>query len=184
MRLSGSSVYDWREALLCERLFWTVTGLEVNLMPTQITNDQQLREALNNLNPQQQRELGGLYVSNVSHLSADPRINRALDAASRADISPQELEDAYKSVKTFATQSYTACGRDADWAAQAEHFVAAAATACLAPDEQSGAKSNNAWKAAMQARMAKNCEMILNDAGELANEAEKQYRIAEKYLNG
>ena len=152
-------------------------------MPTQITNDQQLREALNNLSPQQQRELGGLYVSNVSHLSDDSRIGRAMEVAARGEISPQELEETYKSLKAFATQSYTACGRDADWAAQAEHFVAAAAAACLAPPE-TGAQSNNAWKAAMQARMAKNCEMILNDAGEVDNEAIKQYQIAEQYLNG
>ena len=152
-------------------------------MPTQITNDQQLREALNNLSPQQQRELGGLYVSNVSHLSDDSRIGRAVDVAAKGEISPQELEETYKSLKAFATQSYTACGRDADWAAQAEHFVAAAAAACLAPPEI-GAQSNNAWKAAMQARMAKNCEMILNDAGEVDNEALKQYQIAERYLNG
>lgn len=151
-------------------------------MPTQITNDQQLREALNNLTQNKQRELGGLFVSNVSHLSSDTRIARALEAAGNADISQQELEEAYKSAKAFATQSYTACGRDADWAAQAEHFVAAAAAACLAPDEQSGTKSNNAWKAAMQARMAKNCEMILKDEGETANEAVKQYQLAEKYL--
>jgi hypothetical protein len=153
-------------------------------MPTQITNDQQLRAALNGLTPQQQRELGGLYVANVSHLSADPRINRAVEAAAKSDIAPQELEDAHKSVKAFATQSYTACGRDANWAAQAEHFVAAAAAACLSQEEPGGPKSNSAWKAAMQARMAKNCEMIFKDEGELANEAEKQYRIAEKYLNG
>ncbi|MGD8908760.1 MAG: hypothetical protein PVI92_05380 [Chromatiales bacterium] len=153
-------------------------------MATQITNDQQLREALNKLNPQQQRELGGLFVTNVSHLSSDLRITRALEAAGKPDIAPQELEDTYKSVKAFATQSYTACGRDADWAAQAEHFVAAAAAACIAPDEQAGTSYNNAWKAAMQARMGKNCEMILKDAGEVANEAEKQYRIAQNYLNG
>jgi hypothetical protein len=153
-------------------------------MQTHIANDQQLRQALNDLNAQQQRELGGLYVSNVSHLSGDSRIGRALEAAANSEISAQELEETYKSVKTFATQSYTACGRDADWAAQAEHFVAAAAAACLMPEELPGAKSNCAWRAAMQARMAKNCEMILNDMGEVANEAEKQYQIAEKYLNG
>ncbi len=153
-------------------------------MSTQITNDQQLREALNDLTPTQHRELGGLYVSSVSHLSPDPRIARALEAAAKPDIPAQELEEAHKSVKAFATQSYTACGRDADWAAQAEHFVAAAAAACLAPEDQTSERSNNAWKAAMQARMAKNCEMIFKDAGELANEAEKQYQIAEKFLNG
>jgi hypothetical protein len=151
-------------------------------MPTQITNDQQLREALNNLSSLQQRELGGLYVSNVSHLSGDSRIGRAIEVAAKGEIPSQELAEAYKSVKAFATQSYTACGRDANWAAQAEHFVAAAAAACLAPQE-ADEKSNNAWKAAMQARMAKNCEMILNDAGEIDNEAQKQYQIAEQYLN-
>jgi hypothetical protein len=152
-------------------------------MATQITNDQQLREALNKLNPQQQRELGGLFVTNVSHLSADPRITRALEAAAKPDIPAQELEEAYKSAKAFATQSYTACGRDADWAAQAEHFVAAAAAACIAPEEQAGTSYNNAWKAAMQARMGKNCEMILKDEGEVANEAERQYRTTENYLS-
>jgi hypothetical protein len=151
-------------------------------MATQITNDQQLREALTKLNPQQQRELGGLFVSHVSHLSTDPRITRALEAAAKPYIVAQELEDAYKSVKAFATQSFTACGHDADWAAQAEHFAAAAAAACIAPEAQVGANYNNAWKAAMQARMGKNCEMILKDVGEIANEAEGQYRIAEKYL--
>jgi hypothetical protein len=151
-------------------------------MPNQITNDQQMRDALNNLSQQQQRELGGLFVANVKHLSDDSRIGRALKASAEADIPTTELEETYKSVKTFATQTYTACGSDADWAAQAEHFVATAAAACLAPAEQAGAKSSNAWRAAMQARMAKNCEMILKDKGELANEAERQYRIAETYL--
>lgn len=34
----------------------------------------------------------------------------------------------------------------------------------------------------MQARMAKNCEMILNDEGTIANESERQYQIAELFL--
>jgi hypothetical protein len=152
-------------------------------MPNKITNDQQLREALNKLNAVQQRQLGGQFVSSISHLSTDARIARAIDAAAKADIPAPELEDVYKSVKAFATQTYTACGQDADWAAQAEHFVAAAAAASLATEEQSGTKGNNAWKSAMQARMAKNCEMILKDEGGVANEAEKQYAIAEKFLD-
>lgn len=149
-----------------------------------ITNDQGLRAALNSLSATQQRQLGGLFVASVGHLSDDPRISRAVEAAAKADIPNQELEEIYKSVKAFATQSYTACGRDADWAAQAEHFVAAAATASLAPLDPSDDKGSNAWKAAMQARMAKNCEMILKDEGTIANEAEKQYALAEKYLAG
>lgn len=149
-------------------------------MPQKITNDHDLREAISALTPVQQRTLGGQFVANVGHLSQDSRINRAIEAATNPDISTAELEETYKTVKAFATQTYTACGSDADWAAQAEHFVAAAAAASLSSDDQAGARG--AWKAAMQARMAKNCEMILNDDGGIANESEKQYQITEHYL--
>ncbi len=75
-------------------------------------------------------------------------------------------------MKAYSVQTFTACGRDADWASQAEHFVAAAALAALLPEKQLPATNTVlAWKAAMQARMAKNCEMILNDQCELDNEA-------------
>ncbi|MCG7872044.1 MAG: hypothetical protein N0C81_12645 [Candidatus Thiodiazotropha lotti] len=149
-------------------------------MPTRITNDQSLRDAIGQLSAAQQRALAGKFVASVEHLSADPRISRAVQAASNPDLHPQEIEAAYKDVKSFATQTYTACGRDADWAAQAEHFVAAAAAASLAPDEPD--ESKGAWRAAMQARMAKNCEMILNNEGGLANESEKQYELAEAFI--
>ncbi|PVV18673.1 MAG: hypothetical protein B6D78_15540 [gamma proteobacterium symbiont of Ctena orbiculata] len=151
-------------------------------MPQNITNDHDLRAAISGLSPAEQRTLGGQFVANVGHLSQDPRINRAIDAASNPDISLAELEETYKTVKAFATQTYTACGSDADWAAQAEHFVAAAAAAALSSDDQTGARG--AWKAAMQARMAKNCEMILIDDGAAANESENQYQMAERYLEG
>ncbi|MCG7876312.1 MAG: hypothetical protein AB2669_14135 [Candidatus Thiodiazotropha endolucinida] len=151
-------------------------------MPQTITNDHDLREAISGLSPVEQRALGGQFVANVGHLSQDPRISRAIDAAIDSDISPAELEQIHKTVKAFATQTYTACGSDADWAAQAEHFVAAAAAASLSSDDQSGARG--AWKAAMQARMAKNCEMILIDDGGIANESEKQYQMTGRYLEG
>ncbi|MEW8029904.1 MAG: hypothetical protein AB2792_21080 [Candidatus Thiodiazotropha sp.] len=151
-------------------------------MPQTITNDHDLREAISGLSPAEQRALGGQFVANVGHLSQDPRIDRAIDATANPDISQAELQDTYKTVKAFATQTYTACGSDADWAAQAEHFVAAAAAASLSSDDQNGARG--AWKAAMQARMAKNCEMILNDDGGVANESENQYQMAERYLEG
>jgi hypothetical protein len=149
-------------------------------MPNRITNDQTLRDAISQLSSEQQRVLAGKFVGSVVHLSADPRVARAIAVATNPDISPQELESTYKAVKAFATQTYTACGRDADWSAQAEHFVAAAAAASLSTEETEGSKG--AWRAAMQARMAKNCEMILNNEGGLANESEKQYQLAEAFL--
>ncbi|MGD8911988.1 MAG: hypothetical protein PVI97_14845 [Candidatus Thiodiazotropha sp.] len=151
-------------------------------MPQNIINDQDLREAISGLSPAEQRALAGKFVANVGHLSQDPRISHAIDVTANPNISQAELEEAHKTMKAFATQTYTACGSDADWAAQAEHFVAAAAAASLSSDDQSSARG--AWKAAMQARMAKNCEMILNDDGGVANESEKQYQIAQRFLEG
>ncbi|MET0068200.1 MAG: hypothetical protein ABW076_17790 [Candidatus Thiodiazotropha sp.] len=149
-------------------------------MPSRITNDQSFRDAINQLDPQQQRALAGQFVASVAHLSSDPRIVRAIKAASDTSLSAQETEDAYKAVKAFATQTYTACGQDADWGAQAEHFVAAAAAASLSSDDPQDAKA--VWKTAMQARMAKNCEMIQKDEGGVANEAENQYKLTEAAL--
>ena len=75
------------------------------------------------------------------------------------------------------------CGKDADWSAQAEHFVAMAYAAVLTPEPQIITKTNLAWKAAIQARMARNCAMIEQDHGEVENEAVKQYEIASDFLS-
>jgi hypothetical protein len=151
-------------------------------MSLEITNDQQLRQALNNQPLETQRNLGAYFVASVSHLSSNPVVSQGLQVAKNPQRTTAELELAYKSAKKLAVDSYTACGRDADWAAQAEHFVAAAITACLLPQEQYSEKENIAWKAAMQARMAKNCEMILQDKGEIDNEAARQYTITMELL--
>ena len=146
-------------------------------MPS-IVNDQQLRSALDNLTTQQQRNLGAQFASSVSDVSEDSRLRGTLEKAMNPGSSTQDLEDAHRIAKTIATNTYTACGRDADWLAQAEHFFAAACAAALTPDSLVTSDINLAWKAAIQARMAKNCLMIENDAGEVDNEAQKQYQIA------
>ncbi len=147
-------------------------------MSSKIMNDQQLREKLNGLPLETQRNLGARFVASVSRLSDNPIITQGLQVAKNSQRSTAELETAYKSTKKLAIDSYTACGHDADWSAQAEHFTAAAIAACLLPEDQFTQQENIAWKAAMQARMARNCEMILRDEGEVDNEANRQYVIA------
>lgn len=149
-------------------------------MPS-IANDQQLRTALDNLTTQQQRSLGARFAGSIGSISEDTRLMKALETAMNPDSSERELEDAHRIAKSIATKTYTACGRDADWLAQAEHFFAASCTAALTPDSLVTPEMNLAWKAAIQARMAKNCLMIENDAGEVDNEAQKQYQIAEQF---
>lgn len=150
--------------------------------PVEIINDQEFHAALNGLSLKNQRELGARFVSSVSHLSDDSKILQGLQIAGNSNCSITELETAYKNAKAFAIDRYTSCGRDADWSAQAEHFVAAALAACLLPEEQYTQQANLAWKAAMQTRMARNCEMIVTDRGEVDNEANRQYTIASKFL--
>jgi len=151
-------------------------------MPVKIENDRQLREALNDLPRESQRHLGARFVDSVSHLCSKPIIAQGITVAINSEHTADDLDYAYRNAKKLAIERYTSCGQDADWAIQAEHFVAAALAACLLPEEQFSSKDNPAWKAAMQARMARNCEMIINDSGEVDGESNRQYAIAEAYL--
>ena len=147
-----------------------------------IQNDHALREALNGLSGEQQRILGSRFAQSVLRLAQDERVRRAIETGLREGGSAGELEDAYKAAKAYATKTYTDCGKDTDWLAQADHFVAAAAAAALTPDNLLAEKQNRAWKAAVQARMAVNCELIELDDVPDQSEAERQYAIANAYL--
>lgn len=146
-----------------------------------IKNDQELKAALNDLTRDQQRVLGARFTQSVIKLTDNARLISALNVALEPESDVQALNDAYKIAKSIATKTYTACGRDADWELQAEHFVAAACAATLTPAALAPEAFNAAWKAAIQARMAKNCIMIESETGELENEAEKQYKLADNF---
>ncbi|NCA71402.1 MAG: hypothetical protein EOM91_15175 [Sphingobacteriia bacterium] len=150
---------------------------------SQISNDHALRAALNALTPTQQRILGARFAENVMHLSRDDRVNRAIATGLQEQVTEAELEDAFKAAKAYATKTYTDCGKDTDWLAQADHFVAAAAAAALTPDAVASERLNRAWKAAMQARMAVNCTLIEQDDAPEQSEADHQYALANAFLN-
>lgn len=148
-----------------------------------INNDQQLRSLVDQLPLEQQRALAAEFAQGVAKASENQRLKHALAVALNSDSSEQEREDAYKAAKSIAVKTYNACGRDADWDCQAEHFLAAAIAAALTPDALLSDRLNLAWKAAIQARMSKNCMMIISDSGELENEANRQYQVASRYVN-
>ncbi|WP_295385710.1 hypothetical protein [uncultured Thiodictyon sp.] len=157
---------------------------------TMIQNDHELRDALQSLTAEQQRRLGARFAQGVAHLCNDERVNRAIATALREDPTAGELEDAFKAARGYAIRTYTQCGKDTDWLAQADHFVAAAATAALAPEstpetppaDNKTERQNRAWRAAVQARMAINCAMMESD--ELTEESEvgRQYAIANAFF--
>lgn len=148
-----------------------------------ITNDQELRAALNRLTGEQQRRLGSRFAENILRLSRDERIHRAIATGLRNDATPGELEDAFKSARAYTVKTYTDCGKDTDWLAQADHFVASAAAAALTPDELMTERQNRAWKAAVQSRMAVNCAMMEDDTASESAEAHHQYALANTFLD-
>ena len=149
---------------------------------TQIDNDQALRAALKTLNAEQQRVLGARFAERVMPLCRDERVKRAIATGLREPLAPDEQADAFKSARAYAVTSYTDCGKETDWLAQADHFVAAAITAALTPDEATTDKQNRAWKAAVQVRMAVNCAMMEDETISESDEARQQYALAEDFL--
>lgn len=157
---------------------------------SKIQNDQALRDAILGLTPDQQRLLGARFAQGVAHLAHDERVKRAIETALRHTASPDELDDACKAAKGYAIKTYTQCGKDTDWLAQADHFVAVAVVAALTPErgpedpDQAGRgeRQNGAWKAAVQARMAVNCAMMEFEGVTETSEAQRQYAIANAFL--
>jgi len=147
-----------------------------------ISNDQELRTALNRLSLKEQRAIGLLYINSIKLPGIDPGLQKTLELALESDNGEHEREIAHKTAKSIAARTYTACGRDTDWEAQAEHFVAAACSAALAPEQQLTPTANPAWKAAIQSRMAHNCLMMERESSAPWNEAQKQYEITEEFL--
>jgi hypothetical protein len=145
-----------------------------------ISNDKEFKAALAALPAARQRQVAARFVERVYPLSNDVRVKAALDVAGRPDISDAELTVVAQAANTARVESFTQCGRETDWTAQAGHFVAKAAVACVKPAE---AGDNLAWEAAMQARMARTCQTVAEGSGTENREAEEQYRILEAFLN-
>jgi hypothetical protein len=147
-----------------------------------IKNDQDFRSALDALTIAEQRSLGACFVESVAHLCQEPVIQRALEIIKNPQHSAIELKEVFKNVKSLVLQTHTNCGDESDWSEQAAHFVVVATRVCFTPESQIGVKHNIAWKCAIQCRLAKNCEMIDSSSDKVEYEAQKQYVIAENYL--
>jgi hypothetical protein len=149
-----------------------------------ISNDKALRDLLEQLSVEQQRLLGLRFAQSLIHLCRDERVKRAIEIGLRPDASESELEDAYRGAKAWSTKTYTDCGKDTDWLAQGDHFVAAAVAAALTPESMlPDNKTNRAWKAAMHARMANNCELVEGEGSAHLDEVKRQYEIAGEFAS-
>ena len=148
-----------------------------------IQSDTEFKSALSSLSLEQQRRVGALFVESVIDLSDNPKVRKAVNTASSTDLTVDEINDGFQAAKSAAIESYTLCGREADWLKQASHFVASAAAVCLTPQDQSSQCSDLAWSTAMNARMARNCESIAHGKESDHEEASRQYRILQTFLD-
>ena len=150
---------------------------------SQITNDAEFKQALQNLDATQNRVVAALFIEHVMALSNDDRIQRAVKIAVNSSVSDGEISDALKLAKAAIMDSSTRCGAEGNWTEQAGYFVARAAVAALTPPAQSRS-GGPAWQAAMSCRMAQTSILIDNESDEVAatSENEWQYGILSGYL--
>ena len=151
---------------------------------SQITNDEQFKQALQGLDATQQRVVAAMFVEHMLSLSTDDRINSVVKIATNNNASEDEILNALKSAKAATMDSYTRCGSEGNWTEQAGYFVARAAVAAVTPQAQS--KSGGpAWQAAMSSRMAQTSILIDNESNEAPTHSENewQYSILSDYLN-
>lgn len=148
---------------------------------SQITNDIEFKQALEDLDATQQRIVAGKFVEHVLPLSSDKRLKQVINVATDADATDDEMSNALKSARAATFDSHTRCGSEGHWIDQAGYFVARAATASVTPGEQS--KSGGpAWQAALSIRMAQTCVLIdSDDVTPIGNEW--QYNILTNHLN-
>ena len=150
---------------------------------SQISNDTEFKQALQNLDATQNRVVAALFVEHVLPLCEDERINRVVKVATDSNASEDEISSALRSAKAATFDSHTRCGSEGNWTEQAGYFVARAAVAAVTPQAQSRT-SGPAWQAAMSCRMAQTSLLIDNESDEVAttSENEWQYNILSDYL--
>lgn len=148
---------------------------------TSISNENEFREALKNLEFGRQRLVAARFIENVLTLSKDERVVRAVKVAANKNASKDELATALQTAKAATVDSHTRCGAEGDWIEQAGYFVARAAVAALTPERQKAGIP--ALHAAMNSRMAKTCSTIDVAEDTAVQETQSQYLILSQFLD-
>jgi len=149
-----------------------------------IIDEATFKTTLHTLPRQQQRLLAALFIQEaVSRLTQDSRILHGLRTLQTPGADDELINSAYKSVKSASVDTFTRCGNETDWLAQAIHFIALACAAGLTPTHQLKPSDNLAWNAAIYARMANTFETIATQGNSDSNEPQRQYRVLAQFLN-
>ncbi len=146
-----------------------------------ISNDGQMRDAIDAMDTQQQRLLAARFVEHVLPLTKDERVLRVVEVAASPESADEQLMGAYKAAKAAALEAHARCGSDGEWSDQTGYFVARAAEAAVAPKVMSHGKSV-AWQTALSCRMARTAQVTDSNEDAHDSESEAQYRILSEFL--
>jgi hypothetical protein len=144
-----------------------------------IQNEKEFKATLAALPLNRQRQIAAAFGQRVMDLCHDVRVKNALASAARADITPEELALVAHSAHSARVASYAQCGHDSTWECAAGHFVARAAECCVRAATEG---EPVAWEAAMQARLARTCQMVAQGEGTDNDESASQRQILETFL--
>jgi hypothetical protein len=157
-----------------------------------VQGNRSFQEALSGLTVTQQRQVGAQFIANVLDLALDARLRDAQQTAGKADVTAEELADAWHSVHAIYVTTHPRSDlSELNYAKQASHFVAEACLVCLSPTYPEAKQHRLAEKVAMYCRMARTCASIRHDqeAPELGtaekamqDEIQAQFRIVNEFL--
>jgi ketopantoate reductase len=160
---------------------------------SKITTNESFISALASLSLQEQRLVGARFIKNVLDLTEDKHIIHAQSIAATSGVTAEDLHEAYHTVHA----SYVKTNPRSDmlalvWEKQAEHFVAEACMACLAPAYPEAATHHLAQRVSMYCLMARTCASI-NHEGDyptfetseevVKKEVNEQYRVLNEFLD-
>ncbi|MGD8309214.1 MAG: hypothetical protein PVG98_07195 [Chromatiales bacterium] len=158
-----------------------------------ITSSEAFHKALSSLSLAQQRQVGAKFIAHVLDLTDGSCTRHAQEVAEKSDITPEELESAYRAVHSVYVATHPHSDLSAlDFSRQAAHFVAEACMVCLAPTYEGRAVHHLAEKVANYCCMARVCSSIehggeypkFSDADEsIKTETDAQYAILSEFLN-
>ena len=155
-------------------------------------NNESFKKTLSSLSATQQRQVAARFIQNVLDLADQRCLNNIVNLAARADISKDELEDAYHKAHSIYVETNPYSGlTELDFSVQAKHFVAEACMTCLSPHNEGAQACHLAQKVAMYCRMARTCASVAHEEdvpnfsqadAAMSKTIEEQYAILRTFL--
>lgn len=148
-----------------------------------ITNDREMKLALERLDSVQLRLVGAAFVGGIMDLCQDENMRRGLEVAKDPEASGEDLKTAQKPVKVSTLNSHARCGAEGDWYDQANYFIGRALLCLLGcQDPKRSREKNPAWQVAMTCRMARLSGELHEDNESPDQESRNQYAILSSFL--